>query len=87
MQQLPPVSYSQKQSFFFIRRRSAMPVNGLLTIQDVSKRLNVPVETLRRWRRARQGPHSFKIGGQLRYRPESIERYIKDQEQKEAASA
>ncbi len=63
-----------------------MAVNGLLTIQDVSKRLNVPVETLRRWRRTGVGPHSFKIGGQLRYRPENVERYIKQQE-KEAQSA
>jgi len=64
-----------------------MPVNGLLTIQDVSKRLNVPVETLRRWRRARQGPHSFQLGGQLRSRAGSIERSSQDQGQEEAASA
>jgi excisionase family DNA binding protein len=60
-----------------------MQKDGLLTVQDVSKRLQVPVETLRRWRREQVGPHSFKIGGQVRYRPESVERYLREQERKE----
>jgi predicted site-specific integrase-resolvase len=61
-----------------------MPSNGLLTMQDVSKVLQVPVNTLRRWRRTHEGPHSFKVGGQIRYRPETIERYIQEQEEKSA---
>jgi DNA-binding transcriptional MerR regulator len=61
-----------------------MQKDGLLTIQDVSRMLQVPVETLRRWRRTRVGPHSFKVQGQVRYRPESVERYIQEQEAKSA---
>jgi excisionase family DNA binding protein len=65
-----------------------MQADGLLTIQDVSRILNVPVKTLKRWRHDGEGPHSFRIGPrQIRYRPESVERYIRDQEQKEASSA
>jgi predicted DNA-binding transcriptional regulator AlpA len=65
-----------------------MQSDGLLTVQDVSRILKVPVKTLKDWRRKNQGPHSFRIGPrQIRYRPESVERYIREQEQKEAASA
>jgi predicted DNA-binding transcriptional regulator AlpA len=59
-----------------------MPVNGLLTIQDVSRMLGVKVHTLYMWRRTRQGPHSFKVGGAVRYRLETIENWIRQQEEK-----
>jgi predicted DNA-binding transcriptional regulator AlpA len=64
-----------------------MQADGLLSIQDVSRLLRISVGTLRAWRRSHEGPHSFKVGRQIRYRPESIERWIRERERKEAKSA
>ncbi len=62
-----------------------MQADGLLTMQEVSRILNVPVKTLKRWRQNNEGPHSFRIGPrQIRYRPESVERYIEEQEEESA---
>jgi predicted site-specific integrase-resolvase len=62
-----------------------MQRDGLLTVQEVGRMLNVSVKTLQRWRLNHVGPHSFKVGGQIRYRPETIERYIQEQEEKASA--
>jgi Helix-turn-helix domain len=60
-----------------------MQKDGLMSMQDVAKMLNVPVSTLRHWRLNHIGPHSFKVEGRIRYRPETITKYIEQQEQEE----
>ena len=50
----------------------------LLTENDVSKRLNVSVASLRRWRLQGRGPAFLKVGCLVRYRPEDLESWIAD---------
>jgi excisionase family DNA binding protein len=49
---------------------------SLMTEQEVSKRLNVSVASLRRWRRLRRGPAFVKVGSLVRYSPEELEAWI-----------
>lgn len=51
-------------------------VGQLLTIDDLSERLKVPRETLRRWRRERRLPPAIKVGRAVRWRAEEIDRWI-----------
>ena len=48
----------------------------LLTKIDVSKRLNVSVASLRRWRLHGRGPAFLKVGCLVRYRPEDLDSWI-----------
>jgi len=48
----------------------------LLTENDVSRRLNVSVASLRRWRLQRRGPAFLKVGFLVRYRPEDLDSWI-----------
>jgi len=50
----------------------------LLTENDVSKRLNLSVASLRRWRLQRRGPAFVKVGCLVRYRPEDLDSWIAD---------
>ncbi len=52
----------------------------LLTIGEVAAYLDVPVETLRKWRAQRQGPKAIKLGRHLRYRPEDVDQWVTEQE-------
>ena len=45
---------------------------NLMTEQDVSKRLNVSVASLRRWRLTKRGPAFLKVGSLVRYSPEEL---------------
>jgi predicted site-specific integrase-resolvase len=49
---------------------------NLMTEQDVSKRLNVSVASLRRWRLLGRGPSFLKVGSLVRYRPEDLEAWL-----------
>lgn len=49
----------------------------LLTEGDVSKRLNVSLAALRRWRVERRGPTYHKLGALVRYRPEEVDRWLR----------
>lgn len=49
---------------------------GLMTEQDVSKKLNVSVASLRRWRLRRCGPAFVKVGCLVRYRPEDLDAWL-----------
>ena len=49
---------------------------NLLMEEEVSKRLNVSVASLRRWRLERRGPHFIKIGSLVRYRQEDLEAWL-----------
>jgi hypothetical protein len=47
-----------------------------LTENDVSKRLNVSVASLRRWRLQGRGPAFLEVGCLVRYRPEDLDSWI-----------
>ncbi|MBZ5727519.1 MAG: helix-turn-helix domain-containing protein [Acidobacteriia bacterium] len=48
----------------------------LITEDEVSKRLNVSVASLRRWRLLGRGPLFIKVGSLVRYRPEDLETWL-----------
>ncbi len=55
------------------------PVPALMTIDEVSDYLRVPVATLYRWRHHQEGPKAARIGRHLRYRRSDVEAWIEAQ--------
>jgi hypothetical protein len=55
--------------------RGEIMVN-LMTEQEVSKRLNVSVASLRRWRLLNRGPQFLKVGSLVRYQPEELDAWL-----------
>lgn len=55
-------------------------MSDLESPEQLSKRLGIPVATLYGWRHKGVGPPALKIGRHLRYRPEAVERWLKEQE-------
>lgn len=53
----------------------------LFDIDGLAAYLNVPKETIYRWRRTRFGPPAVKLGKYLRWRPEDVDAWITDQQQ------
>ncbi len=53
-------------------------IDRLLTVEDLSEYLEVPVATIYAWRYHRQGPPGFRVGKHLRYRWTDIEEWISD---------
>ena len=51
-------------------------MQSFLTEQEVSKRLNVSVAPLRRWRLEKRGPMFVKVGSLVRYRPEDLDSWV-----------
>ena len=51
-------------------------MSSLMTDDEVSKRLNVSVASLRRWRLQGRGPAFLKVGALVRYRPEDLETWL-----------
>ena len=51
----------------------------LMTVDEVSDFLRVPVHTLYRWRGNGYGPAGRKIGKHLRYRPEDVDAWVAEQ--------
>jgi excisionase family DNA binding protein len=49
---------------------------SLMTEQEVSKRLNVSLASLRRWRLMSRGPAFLKVGSLVRYSPEELEAWL-----------
>jgi hypothetical protein len=68
----------------FLRRCQAsavVPLRGeimvnLMTENEVSKRLNISVASLRRWRLTKRGPVYVKVGSLVRYQPEELEAWL-----------
>ena len=62
-----------------------------LTIDQLSERLNVPVNTLREWRKNGYGPLGVRLGSSirspLRYRLTAVEAFEAEREQAEAELA
>ena len=51
-------------------------MQSFLNEQEVAKRLNVSVATLRRWRLEKRGPMFVKVGSLVRYRPEDLDLWV-----------
>jgi excisionase family DNA binding protein len=51
-------------------------LDPLLTPEELSERLRVPVATLYAWRYRGDGPRAVKVGRHLRYRAEDVERWL-----------
>ncbi len=48
----------------------------LVTPEQLSEALQVPVSTLYKWRAAGKGPQGIKVGKYIRYRPAAVEAYL-----------
>ena len=53
--------------------------DGLWTIRDVAAYLRVPTETLYRWRKVKYGPPAARVGRHLRYEPEAVRSWVREQ--------
>ena len=68
----------QKKARNAARRQFRVPIVSssaeecLLNEHDLARRLRISVATVRRWRLLRQGPEYVKLGGSVRYKPETI---------------
>jgi excisionase family DNA binding protein len=62
-------------------------VPDVLTATEAAAYLQVPVETLRRWRSLGIGPKFIKAGRHVRYRKVSLDRWLEEREQEAAARA
>jgi hypothetical protein len=49
---------------------------NLMTENEVSKRLNVSLASLRRWRVLGRGPVYVKVGSLVRYQPEELQAWL-----------
>ncbi|MFV2111080.1 helix-turn-helix domain-containing protein [Salinispora arenicola] len=54
-------------------------VDELWTIRDVSAYLRVPAETLYRWRKVKYGPPAARVGRHLRYEPDTVRAWVREQ--------
>lgn len=56
--------------------RAAGHKPGLLTPEQLSEFLGIPVGTIYQWRYTGTGPVALKVGRHLRYRPEDVETWL-----------
>ena len=56
-------------------------LSKLLTIEELSEYLKVPVPTLYRWRTQGYGPVGRRMGRHLRYREDDVRRWVDGLEQ------
>ena len=54
-------------------------VEPLWDVDDVSAYLGVPVETLYGWRKKRTGPPAGRVGRHLRYDPDAVRAWFREQ--------
>lgn len=59
----------------------------VLTATEAAAYLQVPVETLRRWRSVGIGPRHAKVGRHVRYRRAALDRWLDEREREAAARA
>jgi excisionase family DNA binding protein len=60
----------------FVERRKVAIIPALMTEEEVAKRLNVSVASLRRWRLLRKGPVFIKVGSLVRYSREDLDSWL-----------
>lgn len=51
----------------------------LLSAEEVSEYLGVPVTTLYQWRHFGRGPSAFRVGKHLRYSPDTVRQWLEAQ--------
>lgn len=49
------------------------------TVEDVAAFLGIPVGTLYQWRSRRVGPPAHKVGKYLRYLPDEVRAWVREQ--------
>lgn len=54
----------------------AHEIERLLSINDLSEMLGIPVDTLYGWRHRGQGPQGHRVGRYVRYRRASVEAWL-----------
>ena len=59
--------------------RRELPSDRLLSTGEVAHLLQVPVSTVYEWNRRRVGPQPMRIGRYLRYHPDEMVRWMKEQ--------
>jgi excisionase family DNA binding protein len=64
-----------------------MSVSDVLTAAQAAAYLQVPIETLRRWRSLGTGPRHAKVGRHVRYRQEALDRWLEEREREAAVRA
>jgi excisionase family DNA binding protein len=57
----------------------SVPRDRLWTVEELSVYLDIPVPTLYRWRRVRYGPPAHRIGRHLRYVPDEVSAWLREQ--------
>lgn len=50
----------------------------LLTTSEVAELVRAPESTVRYWRHCGRGPHSFRVGRRVVYRPEDVEAWLEE---------
>jgi excisionase family DNA binding protein len=53
-----------------------MTVEPLWNVDDVSRYLRVPIETLYQWRKRKYGPPAARVGRHLRYDPTDVRAWL-----------
>lgn len=56
------------------------PTCRLLKESEAAQILNLEVATLRRWRWSGRGPRFLKLGGAVRYDPQTLKAYLAERE-------
>ena len=51
-------------------------VERLLTINELSEMLGIPIDTLYGWRHRGEGPQGYRIGRHVRYRRAAVEAWL-----------
>jgi excisionase family DNA binding protein len=62
-------------------------VSDVLTAAQAAAYLQVPIETLRRWRSLGTGPRHAKVGRHVRYRQAALDRWLEEREREAAVRA
>jgi excisionase family DNA binding protein len=61
------------------RKKMIMTVQArdkLMSLTDISEMLDIPVQTLYRWRSKGDGPAGYRVGRHVRYRREAVEAWL-----------
>ena len=51
-------------------------MDKLMSAEEVSEYLGVPVATLYQWRHFGRGPSAFRVGRYLRYSPDAVRQWL-----------
>jgi excisionase family DNA binding protein len=58
---------------------TSAPHSRLWSVEELSAYLGIPVPTLYRWRRYRSGPPCHRVGRYLRYIPDEVNAWLREQ--------